>query len=730
MSAVIGIDLGTTNTVVGAVIDGRATTLPDRDGNRLIPSVVAFPPGGQVLVGSAARERRLQDAANTVFSIKRLIGRSWGSPEVEVARARFPFTMLEGPGLATLVSARGQSYTLPEISAFVLKKAKSVAEEALGEAVERAIITVPASFNDLQRAATKVAGRVAGLEVLRILNEPTAAALAHGYGKGHAERIAVYDFGGGTFDVTLIDLSGNVFEVLSTAGDSFLGGDDIDDAIADVMAKDFLVRYRHDARASAEGYDQLRLAAEQLKVRLGDAESATAALDGLAIGPGGKSIDAVFTFTRPELERLAAPVVERTFRVCEEALQIAGLGVRDLDQVLLVGGSARLPLVRRRVAEFFGREPQVHAVPDEVVALGAAIQASALTASRKRQPPVPAPPLPKAAAPAAPAARPRQRTLLGAGRLPARPELESDSIPNALAARPPPVPPRLEAQGVSPAQRPADDERTGERARRLQQPAPSLSEPEAPARPLEASQWRPAPPPPPLRTTASATSTETAWSSAPGALPFAPAALGQSSPPNDEGHAPPAADDREHLIGAIEADENVWLPFPSRPPSRPDQTIPLDHSGASDDGSAALSQASPPLLLDVTPLSLSVETVGGYCDVLVERNSKLPSSHARVFVTSTDNQRTIAVRVCQGESRRFAENTALGEVVLDGLREAQRGEIAVEIRFALDSDGMLGVNARDLGTQREASVRLHLIGITDSTKLDELARRHAMHQIR
>src|SRR5690606_33238676 len=216
--AVIGIDLGTTNTVVGAVRAGQASALAGSDGQVLIPSVVSFHPSGSVLVGQEAKARRKIDAKNTIYSVKRLIGRSWDSNEVRQARERFPFEMREGPGQAALVVARKESYTLPEISAFVLRKAKSLAEEALGSPVQRAVITVPANFNDLQRAATKVAGRVAGLEVMRILNEPTAAALAYGYGKASSERIAVYDFGGGTLDITLLDLSDNVFEVLATAG--------------------------------------------------------------------------------------------------------------------------------------------------------------------------------------------------------------------------------------------------------------------------------------------------------------------------------------------------------------------------------------------------------------------------------------------------------------------------------------------------------------------------------
>jgi len=252
---VVGIDLGTTNTVIACVREGRVHVIPDEQGNRLLPSVVSFHPNGEIMVGRAAKERRTVDAKNTIASVKRLIGRSWQSEEITKARQRFAFELKEGPGHGPLVVARGQEYTLPEISAFILKRVRQIAEAALGEPVDRAVITVPANFNELQRASTKVAGRVAGLDVLRILNEPTAAALAYGLGKGGHERIAIYDFGGGTFDCTLLDLSGNVFEVLATAGDTFLGGDDIDVAIAERMADAFLYQHRFDPRTDPQAFE-------------------------------------------------------------------------------------------------------------------------------------------------------------------------------------------------------------------------------------------------------------------------------------------------------------------------------------------------------------------------------------------------------------------------------------------------------------------------------------------
>ncbi len=400
MGAVVGIDLGTTYTVVAAMRDGNPVAIRDETGSPLIPSIVSFLPSGAVLVGSAAKERRTEDTKNTVYSVKRLIGRPWDSPEVRQARSRFSFDLREGPGRATFVVARKETFTLPEISAYVLRKAKSIAEIELGESVDRAVVTVPANFNDLQRAATKVAGRVAGLEVLRILNEPTAAALAYGHNHGTAEKIAVFDFGGGTFDITLLSLTESVFEVLATAGNTFLGGDDLDWAIAEKMADEFSAHHGHDVHQYPIALEHLRAAAESVKIRLVESEQAEMKLD-LALEPGQAALPLSFAMTRAEFERLAAPIVDRAFDVCREALGVARVGISDIDHVLLVGGCTRIPCVRRRVEEYFKRELDAHLDPHEVVALGAALQAHALTASRSStgRMEIPAAPLPTASQP-------------------------------------------------------------------------------------------------------------------------------------------------------------------------------------------------------------------------------------------------------------------------------------------------------------------------------------------
>ena len=976
MTPVVGIDLGTTNTVVGVVKDGHAAALPDEAGERLIPSVVSFHPGGNVLVGRGAKERRLQDAKNTIYSIKRLIGRSWDSEEVRRARSRFPFEMREGPGQAALVVARGETYTLPEISAFVLRKAKAVAEAALGTTVERAVITVPANFNDLQRAATKVAGRVAGLEVLRILNEPTAAALAYGYGKSTTERLAVYDFGGGTFDVTLLDLSDNVFEVLATAGNTFLGGDDIDQAIADKMADEFLAVHRYDARTDPLGLERLRAAAETVKVQLSVENQARTRISEVAHGAGGRSLDLDFSITRAELERLVGPIVDRTFDVCREALGIARLQPGDFDQVLLVGGSTRIPLVKKRVEEFFKRPALGHISPDEVVAIGAAIQASALSGAERRRANVPPPPKPAAReqgseAPPRPrldtnpfdvpaAGRPRFDTNpfgpstqpFSRERMPTSPGLQGpnsrlDAVaptrPGAVIVQPP---------GGLPTERvPVTADQPG---RKRQTTGQGLGVPPPPVGPVAVARVRvktgsgigppgePLPPPAPARTTAAPVSPPAAtllsaqdaaararaaagdiaaptggkpdvaqlspaqiaekYGKLPLVMPAAtPAGRAAAPPPRAEDDEPtetglargrlgslpdvlapppppqrnkagtlvldpaevqkalteesvsayvvqdndiepdltervealappigamavdditvvrrnvPAVDDAElelpvpDVPDAAEAMPRAGMSSPSataplaaatsaaaaaelwdappasftpitgpipqppaavasaprtapmpavpapvpppppwgapaaapapapweRPPAPPPplaQTTPFQPvaPAPSTFGTQPLVVPSAPLLVDVTPLSLTVETVNGFCDTIIQRNTPVPCERTRDFVTAVDNQTSVRVRVSQGESGKFRENTLLGELELDGLRPAPRGSVQIKVSFALDSDGILNVSARDVASGRATSARVRLVGAPEAAHVEQMMARQQSHYV-
>jgi molecular chaperone DnaK len=379
-TATVGIDLGTSNTVVAYVEGGKAQAIVDDVTNEpLIPSVCAFHPSGAVLVGREAKDRRLQDPKNTVFSTKRLIGRTWTSKEIAQARVRLPYELRQGKNSSVLVAARNAEYTLPEISAFVLRKAKAIADVRLKKPVASAVITCPANFDDLQRAATKLAGKLAGLDVLRVLNEPTAAALAYGYGREGQERIVVYDFGGGTFDVTLLERQGAIFHVRATAGDSYLGGDDVDLGIANRIAEGFAAKHFYDPRADKQVFEYVRDAAEKLKMKLATEERSTIRLDDVAFGVGGKSLAYEFSMTRSELAKIADPLIDQTLKVCKRTLEQARVGVRDVDQVLLVGGSTLIPRVRERAAHFFEHEPAKGVSPFEAVAVGAAIQAYAMT---------------------------------------------------------------------------------------------------------------------------------------------------------------------------------------------------------------------------------------------------------------------------------------------------------------------------------------------------------------
>ncbi|MCU0675603.1 MAG: Hsp70 family protein, partial [Myxococcota bacterium] len=375
---VLGIDLGTTNSVVAVADGSEARVLPTELGARLIPSVVSFKADGRIVVGEEARERRLVDAANTVYSVKRLIGRPFKSPEVRRAEQRFAFQLVESPNGGVVVDIRGETYTLTEISAFVLREVKRIAELNLGHPVSRAVITVPANFNELQRSATKAAGRVAGLEVARIVNEPTAAALAYGLGRDRAERVAVFDLGGGTFDMTILELEDDVFEVRATAGDSFLGGDDIDLVVAERMCDAFLERYHWDPRQDDQAFERLRAAAEWAKCQLTDEGAVQLTVEELTYSPDGRALDLEFQLDRRTFEDSIRPLLARAFDVCQEALRSANLKPKDVESVVLVGGSTRTPLVRQMVEQYFGKPPHTGLDPDLVVAQGAAIHGYSL----------------------------------------------------------------------------------------------------------------------------------------------------------------------------------------------------------------------------------------------------------------------------------------------------------------------------------------------------------------
>ncbi len=646
-SPVLGIDLGTTNSVVSYVReDGEVRTLRGSDGSYLIPSVISFHPSGSVVVGADGRERRLLDSRNTVFSTKRLIGRPFDSPEVRRAKERFPFEMTRANNGGVLVQARGETYTLAELSAFVLREVRAVAEKELQVPCRRAVITVPANFNELQRSATKAAGRVAGLDVLRILNEPTAAALAYGYGEGNNERVVIFDLGGGTFDVTVLELANDVFEVLATAGDTYLGGDDFDSLIAEQMAEAFLAHHRYDPRGDAQAYERLRAAGEWAKCQLSHQKEVQLRIEELAYGDGGASLDLTFGMTRKGLEALAMPLLARAFDVCEEALSVAGLRPQELDNVILVGGSTRMPLVHRMVTEYFGKKPLTHVDPDIVVAQGAAIQGRILASARAKS--------------AIGRVALRKITKVGGG------IQESNVAQHRDLTGPLNIPPTSAAVVGGGAASALDD---------IFDDAPAVATLQKPS-----AQNPGLPPPPPPR------------------APTPP-----PPPPPPPAPAPAPVPDLPSL-------DDTFDPLAFDPAPEPPAPPPIE-------------PARPPLLLDVTPLSLGVETVSGFCERIIARNSPIPTEQTRVFSTGMDDQSEVVIRICQGESRRLEENQELGAIELTDLRPAARGAVQIEVTFILDADGTLQVRAVDLKTGKRQQIRVQLVGATEEGDFDEMQAR-------
>ncbi|MBN1770780.1 MAG: Hsp70 family protein [Deltaproteobacteria bacterium] len=615
----VGIDLGTTTSLASVGMpDGQPRLLRDTQGHGIIPSVVSILPDGRILVGQRAKERLVLDPENTFFSTKRFIGRDMRREENSWAAAAYPFRIHAGENGVPTIRAHGRDYTLTDVGGMILAYLKKVAEQATGLPVPQAVITVPANFNDVQRTTTRQAGERAGFEVLRVVNEPTAAALAYGLERsGENERIAVYDFGGGTFDMTILELRGQVYEVLATAGNTLLGGDDFDKRIFDRMAKAFQAQTGLHPRENGEFHQRMFLAAERIKCQLSDWLVAGFTERGVEIA--GRRVDFQFEMSREQFNEACGDLVDMSFDVCDEALRLADCTLTSIDQIILVGGTTRVPLLRERVTKYFLRPPLDKLQPDTVVSLGAAIQAFSLVGGPTMWP-----------VPAQVAAGIRAETPTPALGVPAA--VPETSLPVEEPAREGPLQ-AVPLQAPAPPRGTRDLRMTLEPPRGLGLPAPHPGSPAGGAR---------MPLPPSLSV---------------GSMPALQAEAMQSI-----------------LSGRAAA------PRPA------------------------------PVLIDVTPMTLGIQTVGGNVEAIIRRNSQVPVEKSRLFATTSDDQTTVLIRVCQGEGKKVDENVVLGEMTLEDLPHGPRGSVSVKVTFELDTDGIFSATAVDINTGRAQRIRLTLFG--------------------
>ncbi|MBL9018193.1 MAG: Hsp70 family protein, partial [Myxococcales bacterium] len=786
---IVGIDLGTSNSVV-AYADEAGTTrvLADEQGYKIHPSVVSFHPNGGVVVGAPAKQRKVIDPQNTIYSVKRLIGRAYSSNEVKTAKKRSPFQIKEGANELPLIVTRAGEFAVPEISAIVLDHVRNIAQHQLNATINRAVVTVPASFNDAQRSATATAGAIAGLTVVRVLNEPTAAALAYGHTRNLNNIIAVYDFGGGTFDITILRLADQVYEVLGTAGDTFLGGDDLDERLVDKMVGKFLQENRVDLRSNEVAMMRLRAVAEQTKIELSRRSRAVVRVDEIAYGPKGAPLNLQIEITRDEFVAQVADIIDRTFPVCKEALAYAQLGIDKIDDVILVGGTTKIPYVRDQVSKFFAKAPRTDVNPEDAVAVGAALQASSLEkilnkpVTRHSAPQL-VPPQPTAAAdddddafmgetatrdhtledphgmtrPDAlkrpitqPAGAPRTETEYslprtgtrevfeertpppvspGAGAIgrlkPAMPRTTTGNMAAALPGAktivaeapkaPPPTPPHKPRTQLGIPVVPRGPELGDHETTALGQryPAPAAPPPSTTQRGMAAAP-APAASGPSSATTVvdlelepSPASTARGFQAPAPSYPQQYPVVAQQptlapqpapyAPPRPPTVPPPApSPPQQPTLAPQPAAYLPPQPLPYQPPAAPQPPAQAQRTLAMQPAAPPPQPAPPPAatyrsptILDVTPRSLGIATVAGFCEELIRRNSRLPTEMVKLFTTSRDKQDAVRIVVCQGESRRLDNNTVIGDLRLEGLPARARGETSIEVTVALDASGRL-----------------------------------------
>ncbi|MFI5314249.1 MAG: Hsp70 family protein [Myxococcota bacterium] len=749
----IGVDLGTLNSCVAVVDEGKAVVLAD-ESRTTIPSCVAIQ-GGRELVGAAAKRHAVTSPQNTILAVKRLIGHPFDSDEVRAAGARLPYALKASPLGSVLFEVGGVELTPVQVSAKILQRVREVAEHNLGEPVKQAVISVPAHFNDVQRKATKLAAEYAGLEVLRLINEPTAAAFAYGYKKHKDFTLAVYDLGGGTFDVTIMRARGDTFEVVATDGDSYLGGEDFDYAIAEWLEREFKIEFGRDLSGDPSARLRLKEAAEKAKVELSDVDSARIQLPFLTRMPDGTRPNFERALTRAKMAELCQPLVERTLVLCERCITTARVVRGEIGEVLLVGGQSRMLAVREAVKKFFAKEPRRDINPDEVVAMGAALYAYSLTADSLKEEAVDA--AEDAYAVALRETAVARKILDEVEQIRARP-LDDQGLAARLASL-------LKAtEGDGPVPQEFADRTDGGPISTLGPITFGVTdEPGQAARPLTvapATAGKTA-----IKTKGPKTAPKTAAPKTAAPKPGAPktAAPKAKSEPTPSAPAPVAAapgpktktrttakkkkapSEFSELIerGAVADDD-----LPSAVKGLKDELLQIDYKaaeliekladelptgaaaelldiakerlsdsllaakGAQQEVVANLKSAAEHKsarrvdLRDVTSLPLGIAAVGDIFTVLIDQNVVVPTEHQRVFTTNQDGQAEVEIRVFQGRSKAIHDNQLLGSFILEGIAPARRMEPKIEVAFRIDENGILAVRARDAESGAQQGLRI------------------------